>query len=914
MKSSNPADSDSGQQQDNTKVGKSTPTNPSRRRVLTGMALTSAALWLPGCGGGDGDSQITSGTFHIPKTDFMADVRPNGRIHIRQGNNLITTLGADTEGARCGLTWCRAVHTTDNIAAGKALAQGKYGKDGLYLKHEFFDTKTSDHHHAARTFNVSRTTEGILALLISNHNGMAAIEIKGVDKGILKVSLTAPDGFNQITQTLPCSRNERFYGMGGQTWSSQHRGASIPMWVSEQGIGKVAGKDQLDPLQLKGLPYYAYTPIPWYLSSAGYGLPMDTYRRSTFDFATEKHPQQVRIRTWGRSTAFYLFTGDTPKDLVTAYTSISGRHTQMPPDWFFAPHNDAIHGSANVRRVARKLRSLHIPSSVIWTEDWAGSARNGTGFRLAQSWVVGNALYPDFSQLADDLHDTGYRFLGYFGPWVPNPQTTPGFNQDRYRTAVQNQYLFEKPDGKPYPMLVPPLALPPGYSPDWTNPEAVHWYQSYVRRAEQAGLDGAMVDYGEWVPFAAQFHNGKTAQTEHNRYPLRWQRANREIWDQLRPDGDYLFYVRSGYTGMQKNVPAVWAGDQNTNWNRVDGLPSVITMAINLGLCGVSFFGSDIGGYSAYDFPEIWDGVTTKDLFLRWTALGAFSPMMRTHHGNKYGQNWSWEGKPNPDNPKEPIPDPDTVRIYKHWATEHIRLFPYMQAFARVSLDTGLPIMRHMILENPDDRVVQGALPPAFDHFSGQARGETPIGELFQYYLGDSLLVAPIIDPGSRKRPVYLPAGEWYRIETGKRMSGPTTITARAAHDEMPVFARAGAIIPRLPEGVETLVRIDDPDIPDQYDMANRMDIDVYFDGVGDLTLEDGTSLEFRGGGAPAESATARLDGRNLTTSDDGETLAFETPSIEQGTITLTNGAGRAATLILSGAPHGRTYTIRAHY
>jgi alpha-glucosidase (family GH31 glycosyl hydrolase) len=882
---------------------------------MSGAAAAAAALWLPGCGSDDDNNSpthITSGTFSIPKTDFTAEVSTDGRVKMLRASKTVTQLGAD--GKKAGLTWRRTEHNTTNIKAEQALG-AQYGKDGLFLNREFFHTQAlSDFHRAAHTFNVSRTDSGIVVVLMSGQNGMAAIEVSGVRPGVVKITLSAPDGFNEIAQTLPCAPEERFYGMGGQTWSSQHRGATIPMWTVPVIAGKAPSKAKLDPLQIESLPYDCNTPIPWYFSSKGYGLSLDTFRRSIFEFSTKAHPQHVRILTWSGSASFYLFTGDSPKALVSAYTGIVGRHTQMPPDWFFAPQNDAVRGSANVRRVAKKLRDHHIPSSVIWTEDWAGAAQNETGFRLAQSWSVGNNLYPDFTDLADELHHTGYRFLGYFAPFVPNPKTTPGFNVERYQTATQNNYLFEKANGKPYPMLTPPLIPPPGYASDWTFDKAVHWYEDYVRRAAQAGLDGAMVDYGEWTPFAAHFHNGATGANEHNRRPLRWQQANREIWDKVRPDGDYLFYVRSGYTGTQKHVPAVWAGDQLTNWDRAAGLPSVITMGINLGLCGVSFFGSDIGGYAAYPYPGLWHGTTTKDLFLRWAALGAFTPLMRTHHGSKYGENWSWEGAPNPDNPKVPIPDPDTVRIYKHWATAHIRLFPYLKAFARQSLDTGLPIMRHMILEKPDDPVVQGRLPDAFTAFSGKARGEPPVDELFQYYLGTYLLVAPIIDPDSTQRLVYLPAGPWYRIETGTRFNGPATITAHAAHDEMPVFAPGGAIIPRLPSGVETLVPIDDPDITDQADLAGRLELDVYFGGTGDLTLDDGTRFEFSPNARASAPGTASLNGTALSVNEEGHTLSFDTPALTQGTLIISNSDGKTAKLSLASAPEARVYTVRAHY
>ncbi|ETR72081.1 MAG: hypothetical protein OMM_01981 [Candidatus Magnetoglobus multicellularis str. Araruama] len=702
--------------------------------------------------------------------------------------------------------------------------------------------------------------------------------------------------------------------------------------------------------------------------------------------------------------------------MLKTYTTISGR-PEMPPDWFFGPMNDAVRGEDNVRRVAQLIRDNKIPSTVIWTEDWLGIGSQLTGFRLSHDWDASATEYPNLGTMINDLHQDGFKFLGYFSPFIPNPETTPGHNTEKWQAANDNKYFFLNPEGSMRKMLVPPLIPPPGGGLDLTNSAAVDWYKNYVRQAATIGLDGAMVDFGEWVPFDAVFADGRTAPEVHNEYPLLWQKANREIWDTLVDEGikdDYLFYVRSGYTGSQKYAPAFWAGDQNTNWDRLDGMASVITMGLNLGLSGISYFGHDIGGYSSFDTPqihdlpketasmlppnlqsELWDGISSKELFLRWAAIGAYSPMMRTHHGSRYGQNWSFEGGPNPGNftitsdtiaaltakfaeesfqalfsadaltaldiiqsaignlvdtsygtwkdietairqqagdapvdalaaenlniPKlilryaspnpvnlsHPEYDEETISTWKKFAQDHIALFPYLKTYAKESTETGLPIMRHMILLYPNDPNIQNGIPDnaVFKTFSGQASHIRPYNEMFQYFFGNELLVAPIINPQETSRPVYLPKGTWYNIQTRERFIGPQTIIAEAQLDEIPVFSKAGSIIPRLDPAVETLNVIDNPDIIDPSD-NNILHIEVFSGENGSFTMVDGTALVYSHGGDMDKNTTATVNQESvdITPLDN----AYKIEASGDVEITFSNGSRMAIT----NSPEDRHYII----
>ena len=845
-------------------------TRTSYRRLTA--AVLAAAVLAGACTGDDGGG----GSDGTGASSLSAELTETG-LEVADGDR--TVLGASSSDGRDAAVAWRDAELTVEVKGG----------GDVYLGHELLSSPSADDQPWA-------AGEG------------ASIETEAVSDHTMRVTVRPPEdeALTQLSVSFACQPDEQFSGLGAQSWATRHRGETVPIWVVEQGLGKITPETPDPPPSLLGEPYDSYAPIPVVYSTAGYGVSYVGTEYAQFELCTEEHPDTWRLETWSDELTFDVFVGDSALQLIERYTEVAGRPTDLPPDWFFAPMNDAVRGQDNVARVADLLRDEDIPSSVIWTEDWIGIGSQRTGFRLSHDWDVSETEYPDLRALTDGLHDAGFRFLGYFSPFIPTDETTAGgedvdqngnpvtlqpHNQEKWLEAREGEFYFTDADGGPLLMLTPPFNQPGGAGLDLTDAEAVEWFTGYLERAEELGLDGSMTDFGEWVPVDAQFDDGRTGAEVHNEYPLLWQETHRRFWDEARPDGDFLFYVRSGYTGTQVHAPAFWGGDQNTTFDRLDGLGSVITLGVNLGMSGIPFYGHDIAGYSAFAIEGVENTPTTKELFLRWASIGAYTPMMRTHHGSRYGENWSFEGGPNPRIPEEPRRDEETIDTWRRLATEHIRLFPYQQAYAVESVERGLPIMRHPALLYPDDPVFAGELPDE-DVWADFDAVSLPNGETFQYFLGDELLVAPIIDEGVNRRPVYLPEGDWIDIHSGERHSGPGTVMATAEPGEIPVYAPAGALIPRLPDGVDTLAETDDPDVVDHTDVADELVVDVFLGADGEFTLADGTTFTLDSDEAP--------DAR----SDEAETA--DVAAGDERTIELDGGA----TLTISDAPVDRTYTV----
>ncbi|MBF0449503.1 MAG: cellulase family glycosylhydrolase [Candidatus Magnetomorum sp.] len=390
--------------------------------------------------------------------------------------------------------------------------------------------------------------------------------------------------------------------------------------------------------------------------------------------------------------------------------------------------------------------------------------------------------------------------------------------------------------------------------------------------------------------------------------------------------------------------------------------------------------------------------MSSKELFLRWAAIGAYSPMMRTHHGSRYGQNWSFEGGPNPKNftiatstvsqlailfseesfrskfsvdalsaindvqsaignlmdtsygtwvdidtairtqtgdapidtlasanlnvaklilryaiqdtnsLMQPHYDAETLNIWKKMAQQHIALFPYLKTYAKISAQEGLPIMRHMILLYPNDTIIQKGIPEneAFQKFSGEKSGKRPYNELFQYFLGNELLVAPIIDPEASSRPVYLPEGTWFNIFTRRYYTGQQTIIASADLDEIPVFAKAGSIVPRLVDGVETLVDSDDPDITDSKDTENALKVEIFSGANGSFILSDGTSFNYIHSSDIDKTTTATVNNVSVEIIATEGAFNIETPLSGDVDLTFSNGSR----LLITNTPMVRIYSV----
>jgi alpha-glucosidase (family GH31 glycosyl hydrolase) len=425
----------------------------------------------------------------------------------------------------------------------------------------------------------------------------------------------------------------------------------------------------------------------------------------------------------------------------------------------------------------------------------------------------------------EDLHAKGAAVLSYTREAICAAYPGP------YDRAVAADAFLEREDGSPYTFTAfVGSGLTQVGMLDFSDPDAAPIYRSILDRAYRAGYDGWMEDYGEYAPPDSVADNGMTGRRMHNRYPVLYHREGmRYSGSKRRP---LIRFNRSGFTGAAKHSQIVWGGDPTTGWG-FDGLRSAVRQALSIGLSGVSLWGSDIGG-----FFTLSDQTLDPELLARWLQLGAFSGVMRTKAA----------GIGVPKSARPQVWEEPTLPIYRRYAKLRTQLYPYLVAADRTYARTGMPIMRQLALAFPRDRRASGR--------DGQ------------YLFGPDLLVAPVLAPGRTARRVYLPRGRWidfwdaiaYRPgDGGFRLAGRPRIraghrktTADAPLDEIPVFARAGTLLPLLPADVETL---------SGYAGDHHVGLDDRRDRLHVLALPRGRSAARFGRGGRLESSEA---GRGL--------------------------------------------------
>jgi alpha-glucosidase (family GH31 glycosyl hydrolase) len=575
---------------------------------------------------------------------------------------------------------------------------------------------------------------------------------------------------------LACRPGEAFFGAGTQSVDLDLRGRAYPLWTQEQGIGKPEGGLGFP---LRNIPEAAYAPMGlWHAlrqtpdGPLGYAALLGEDDFAELDLC-KADAEAVRVRTLRPDLSVLLVPGATPRERLSALTTVTGRLPDAPPDWVFAPWNDTVGGPERVRSLAETLRREGIPSSAVWAEDWIGGEETGAGYRLSYAWAWDQTRYPALAEDIAWLHSNGFAFLAYFNPFVP--ETTA-----MWREGLDGGFLLERADGTTVSFLDP--AFRNASMVDLSHPPARAWLASYLERAaapvERGGLDidGWMADFAEWLPVDTRLRSGETGFEAHNRYPLMWQALNREVLDRVRGPGRWVYFARSGWAsargGTSGLAPTLWGGDQNTDWGFDDGLPTVVPIGAHAGFGGVAIFGSDIGGYTAVRTPP-----TTKALFFRWTSLAALTPLMRTHHGSTECRNWSFDR------------DADTLAHYRRYARLHSRLYPYLRGLLDEALVHGWPLMRHPALVEP-------ASPGLW------AAGER------SFFLGDDVWVAPVVQAEVDAWPVRLPPGRWWPLLGGDAVEAPAPgedLVWPAAATEVPAFVRAGTALPLLTEAPDSL-------------------------------------------------------------------------------------------------------------
>ncbi|MBQ6317758.1 MAG: alpha-glucosidase, partial [Oscillospiraceae bacterium] len=368
--------------------------------------------------------------------------------------------------------------------------------------------------------------------------------------------------------------------------------------------------------------------------------------------------------------------------------------------------------------------------------------------RLQWDWHFHSEMYPDLPAEIEKLHARGIRFLGYINPYLVR-------DGELFQEGLKEDIFARRSDGSVY--LVDFGEFECGVV-DLTDPKAYAWFKDRVirRLSLDIGIDGWMADFGEYLPTDdIVLHSGRSPMLEHNHWPALWAKCNYDALIDSGKLGDAVFFMRAGFTGSQKYCTLLWAGDQSVDFSRHDGLCTTICAALSAGMCGCGLSHSDIGGYTS-----LFGNVRTKELFLRWAEMAVFTPVMRSHEGNR------------PDDCFQYYDDEDCMQRLARLTAVHVALRPLLKQLVEENARCGLPVQR-----------------PLFLHHEADPRCYT---EQFEYLLGPDVLVAPVWQEAQEARTVYLPEGEWIHLWSGMKFpKGEHTVPAPLG--EPPVFYRTGS-------------------------------------------------------------------------------------------------------------------------
>lgn len=553
--------------------------------------------------------------------------------------------------------------------------------------------------------------------------------------------------WNRFWVRLPATPEERVWGGGEQMSYFNMRGRHFPLWTSEPGVGRDKSTYvtwQSDVENRAGGDYYHTNyPQPTYLSSRKYLCHIDTTCYADFDFrAQDFHELQV----WEIPARLQFRCADSYLGLVTQASLLFGRQPALP-EW---QYNGVVlglkRGEPHVLEQLERARDAGMAIAALWCEDWSGVRQTSFGTRLFWDWKWQPERYPNLDTLIPQWRDEGIRFLGYANPYLcvdgdlfPQADALGYFATDSQgATAIVDFGEFEC-----------------GVV-DFTNPDASRWFKETILQREMIdfGLSGWMADFGEYLPIDVQLHNGVSAREEHNLWPVRWARINAEAIAERGKTDDVTFFMRAGYTGVQKHSAQLWAGDQSVDFSRHDGMVSVISGALSSGLLGNAYHHSDIGG-----FTSLFGNTRDAELFQRWAEMAAFTAMMRTHESNRPRDNFQW------------FEDAEVTAHFAHMTQVYRHFAPYLKTLVGEARAQGWPVQRALFLHHEDD-------PACLDLQN-------------QYLYGPDLLVAPVHQADCDTWTVYLPLGaDWEHLWSGATWTGGQHIRVAAPLGEPPVFCR----------------------------------------------------------------------------------------------------------------------------
>ena len=550
----------------------------------------------------------------------------------------------------------------------------------------------------------------------------------------LRFEAEVEEPYNRVYLTHASSPEERFFGFGTQFTYLDMKGHMVPILIREQGIGR--GEQPVTwAVDLRagagGDPYTSYASVPHYITSQARSLFLENYEYSTFDL---REDDRVQVGVFSSLMRGQILGGDTPAQLIEHYTEYSGRMRPLP-EWIISGAVVGLQGGTDrALQISDELKSLDTPIAALWLQDWVGQRKTSFGTQLWWNWELDRDHYPNWGSLRESLEEKNIRVMTYINPFLcDDAAQKKNHRRNLFEEAARKGYLVENQDGEPYRITISSFSAA---LVDLTNPDAWTWIKEIIKgELIGKGASGWMADFGEGLPYDAVLISGADPKGYHDRYAEEWARVNREAISEAGRGGDIVFFNRSGYTKSPRYSTLFWVGDQLVDWDEHDGIKSAVTGLLSSGLSGYSLEHSDVGGYTAIDNP-LFKYHRSKELLLRWIELGAFTTVFRTHEGNI------------PEVNHQIYSDKQTLTHFARFAKVYAAWKSYRIELVKEASETGLPVVRHPFIHYPNDPEV--------------------LGLEYQFMVGPELMVAPVLDPGSDSVEIYLPAGKWVHLWTGR--------------------------------------------------------------------------------------------------------------------------------------------------
>ena len=522
-----------------------------------------------------------------------------------------------------------------------------------------------------------------------------------------------------MTDQLDLSVGECVYGLGERFTPFVKNGQVVEMWNGDGGTASEL----------------AYKNVPFYLSNRGYGVFVDSPSDVKYEVGSE-NVERVEFAVEDERLRYYIFAGPTPTEALEKYTRLTGLPA-LPPAWSFGlwlstsftTQYDENTTTSFIQGMADRDIPLHVfHFDCFWMKgyEWC-------------NFTWDEATFPDPEGLLRKYHDRGLKLCVWINPYI-------GQNSPLFDEGMQNGYLIKKEDGNVWQTDMWQAGL--GIV-DFTNPDAVKWYQGKLQKLLDMGVDAFKTDFGERIPVRGiRYHDGSDPLKMHNYYTHLYNKAVFELLERHRGKDNATLFARSATAGGQQ-FPVHWGGDNSAHYV---SMAETLRAGLSLASSGFGFWSHDISGFEL---------TAPAHVYKRWCQFGMLSSHSRLHGNQSYRVPWLF--------------DEEACQVLSRFAKLKCRLMPYLYAKAVEANEMGTPMMRPMFMEFPGD--------PACDYLDRQ------------YMLGDSLLVAPVFSEDGTV-DFYLPDGTWTHLLDGHQLQGGRWYREQYDFFSLPLFVRENCILP----------------------------------------------------------------------------------------------------------------------